>query len=99
MPSLVTRRASLDDYLEFEREAELRHEYRNGEIVAMSGARINHERLVRNLLFRIQLGMGDRPCEVFSSNLKLAVPAANLIAYPDVMVVCGDIYEKVECHP
>ena len=72
--------------MERERKAETRSEYRNGEIVAMADASPEHARIVRNLLSKIDLKLGDGPCEVFSTDLRLGVRAANLYTYPDVMI-------------
>lgn len=33
--------------------------------------------------------LGDRPCEVYSSDVRIRVPATGLSAYPDLSVVCG----------
>jgi|ERR1700761_52685 len=89
MPSIATR-VSPEEYLERERQAETRSEYRNGEIVAMSGASIRHGRITGNLVFRIRSALKNSSCEVFSTDLRLAVRAANLFTYPDVMVICGE---------
>jgi Uma2 family endonuclease len=87
MPSTATR-VSPEEYLERERAAELKSEYRDGVIVAMSGASLRHERIIGNLYFSLRAQL--RGCEVFVSNLRLAVRAVNLFAYPDIMVICGD---------
>jgi Uma2 family endonuclease len=87
MPSTATK-VSPEEYLERERAAEFKSEYRAGEIVAMSGASLRHERIIGNLIFNIRLRL--RGCEVFVANLRLEVRAANLFTYPDVMVICGD---------
>jgi Uma2 family endonuclease len=87
MPSTATK-VSPEEYLERERAAEFKCEYRAGEIVAMSGASLRHERIIGNLIFNIRLRL--RGCEVFVANLRLEVRAANLFTYPDVMVICGD---------
>src|ERR1700728_1055327 len=89
MPSAATR-VSPEEYLERERQAETRSEYRNGEIVAMASASFVHAQIISNLHFRIRLRLGRGPCGVFTTDLRLAVRAANLYTYPDVMVTCGE---------
>ncbi|HEX3684165.1 MAG TPA: Uma2 family endonuclease [Bryobacteraceae bacterium] len=88
MPSTATR-VTPEEYLERERQAETRSEYRNGEIVAMAGASFAHAQIVSNLHFRIRIGLGNRSCGLFTTDLRLAVRAANVFTYPDVMVICG----------
>ncbi|HEX3684166.1 MAG TPA: Uma2 family endonuclease [Bryobacteraceae bacterium] len=90
MPSTATR-VTPEEYLERERQAETRSEYRNGEIVAMAGSSPAHARIVRNLVIDIGSKLGGGSCEVFSTDLRLGVGAANLYAYPDVMVTCGEL--------
>src|SRR5579875_3053654 len=89
MPSVATR-VSPEEYLERERKAETKSEYRNGAIVAMAGASIVHARIISNLMFQIHSALRHGPCEVFSTDLRLAVRAASLFTYPDVMVICGE---------
>src|ERR1700761_6242307 len=90
MPSAATR-VSPEEYLERERKAETRSEYRNGEIVAMARSSPAHARIVMNLVIKIGSKLGDGPCEVFSTDLRLGVRAANLYTYPDVMITCGEL--------
>jgi Uma2 family endonuclease len=83
-------RVSPEEYLERERQAEYKSEYRNGEIVAMAGASLVHARIISNLIIEIGSRLRGGPCGAFSTDLRLAVRAANLFTYPDVMVVCGE---------
>lgn len=88
MPSAAAR-VSPEEYLERERAAETKSEYRNGEIVAMAGASVRHAVIISNLVIELGSRLRKRPCNVFSTDLRSAARAANLFAYPDVMVVCG----------
>jgi Uma2 family endonuclease len=89
MPSAATR-VSPEEYLERERQAETRSEYRDGVIVAMSGASVRHGNIVSNLVIEIGTRIRGSRCRVYSTDLRLAVRAANLYTYPDVMVICGE---------
>jgi Uma2 family endonuclease len=86
----VATRVSPEEYLERERQAETRSEYRDGVIVAMSGASLRHGRMVRNLISLLDRRLAEGPCEVFATDLRLRVRAANLYTYPAVMVICGE---------
>jgi Uma2 family endonuclease len=44
----LIRQKSIEEYLAAEETAEQRSEYRNGEIIAMAGGSINHNRIIRN---------------------------------------------------
>ena len=87
--SSVATRVSPEEYLERERKAETKSEYGNGEIVAMAGASFVHAQIISNLTFQIRSGLRDQQCSVLSTDLRLAVRAANLYTYPDMMVICG----------
>ena len=90
MATVPANHISPEEYLERERKAETRSEYLRGEIFAMAGASIRHGRIVRNLVSSLDSALGNGPCEVFSTDLRLAVNPAGMYTYPDVMVVCGD---------
>lgn len=85
-PRLMTE----EEYLEFEDKAEMRHEYINGAVYAMSGASLAHNQIT----FRLATGLSNRlrggPCEVFLLDLKLKLELASdrIFYYPDVMVAC-----------
>ncbi|HLK97332.1 MAG TPA: Uma2 family endonuclease [Hymenobacter sp.] len=78
-----------EDYLRQERQAEFKSEYYRGEVFAMSGARLEHNRLVANLIISLGARLSGSGCEVFPSDLRLHIPETTLYTYPDVMVVCG----------
>ena len=79
------------EYLEQERRAERKSEYLQGEVFAMAGASRRHGLIVTNLTAELRQQLKGKPCEVYSSDLRLRVTAAGLYTYPDVMVVCGDV--------
>lgn len=79
------------EYLERERRAEFKSEYFQGEMFAMAGASRRHGLITTNLIREISQQLKGKPCEVYSSDLRLRVTAAGLYTYPDVIVACGDI--------
>jgi Uma2 family endonuclease len=78
------------DYLALERQAKWKSEYMDGEMVAMAGASRNHALIVTNLTRELSTQLLQRPCEVYSSDLRVRVPATGLYTYPDVVVVCAE---------
>lgn len=83
---------SVEEYLELERDSEVRHEYVNGELRAMSGASRRHNRIAGKIYRRLSdiadEAEGD-PCRVYMSDMKVLTPDGPFY-YPDVMVACGD---------
>lgn len=82
---------SYADYLAFEREAETKHEYINGHVYAMAGGSPEHARLAARLSALLLQALAGRPCEVFSSDLRVRNRQTGRSTYPDVTVICGRI--------
>jgi Uma2 family endonuclease len=81
---------SPEEYLARERSAETKSEYVDGEIVAMSGASERHVLIVSNLVAALVSRLRERPCRVYSTDMKVRVDDRGLYAYTDVAVVCGE---------
>jgi Uma2 family endonuclease len=85
-----------EQYLEIERKAEFKSEYYQGEMYAMSGARMDHNRLVVNMVAQIHAQLRGRPCEVCSNDLRVRVGADELYTYPDIVVTCDPRFLDAE---
>lgn len=81
----ITREA----YLEGERSAEVRHEFVDGEVHAMVGGTLAHNRIAGRLHLALSLHLRNGPCQTYMSDVKVRVAAANAFYYPDLLVVCG----------
>jgi Uma2 family endonuclease len=76
-----------EEYLELEITSETRNEYRNGEIIEMTGGTPNHNELTSNLIVSLKTALKGKSYRVFITDQRLWIPAANLYTYPDIMVV------------
>jgi Uma2 family endonuclease len=78
------------EYLALEEVSNTKHEYLDGEILAMAGGTPEHAELSAAIIASLhrQLRTG---CRVFSSDLRVRVSATGLATYPDVTVVCGPL--------
>jgi Uma2 family endonuclease len=86
-----------EEYLAFERAAEYKNEYFDGEIYAMTGASRRHNLIAGNIFTALNNQLRDKPCEAYMSDMRVRTPAANVYTYPDVVVACGDpTFEDVE---
>jgi Uma2 family endonuclease len=83
-------RLSPEEFLEFERAAETKHEYFNGEIVDIPGGSIAHCAIVSNVVAFLNAFLRKRPCLALSSDMRLGISTSRAYTYPDVMVVCGE---------
>ncbi len=60
------------EYLDIERQSDIRHEYRQGLVYAMAGGTDNHDRLTFNLLKLIDDHLGSlTDCRFYSGNVKV----------------------------
>jgi Uma2 family endonuclease len=91
MCALPTSRFTEADYLKLDRSSEERYEFIDGEIVAMSGSSEPHARISVNAAVSLYAQIGDRPCSVYSSNLRVRLLPGRHYVYPDVTVVCGEV--------
>ena len=79
-----------EEYLAFERKAENKNEYVNGEIFAMTGASRKHNLIVGNLVRELGQQLKGKPCEVYPGEMRVKAPASRSYVYPDVVVVCSE---------
>lgn len=77
-----------DDYLAYEAEALDRHEFLGGEVHAMAGASVRHNRIAGNLFSRLHMAAAGTPCMVLMSDVKLRLDSGNIYYYPDLMLAC-----------
>ena len=88
------------EYLEWEAQQELRHEFVNGRISAMTSdsaeydsARTLHERITANLSSMLQNNLQSSVCRVFDADVKVQILESNSFLYPDVSV-SGDVQDR-----
>jgi Uma2 family endonuclease len=79
-------RFTLQEFLAWEAEQSDRHEFVQGEVHAMVGARRSHGRVVMNLGRLIGNALVGSPCEVYAETMKVQVDEA--VLYPDLFVTC-----------
>jgi Uma2 family endonuclease len=81
---------SAEEYLVWEPTQEERYEYWDGEVVMMSGATRNHNRVSANFFKLIDDALADRSCEVYIVDVKVQVEPGQKYFYPDVVVTCDE---------
>jgi Uma2 family endonuclease len=79
------------EYLEMEIASAEKHEYYQGEIFAMAGATVEHNRIATNVTGEIYSKLKGKNCNVFNSDLRVHIQANSLYTYPDITVVCGEV--------
>ncbi len=79
-----------EDYLKFERGADSRHEFLDGEIYATAGESLSHSLVCVNLGGEVRAKLKGKNCEALSPNMKVCTSTASLFSYPDLTIVCGE---------
>lgn len=78
-----------EDYLAWEAEQAVKHEYVRGEVFAMAGGEDRHASASGNVYVLLRQHLRHTRCRVYMSDVKLRVDAANVFFYPDVFVTCS----------
>jgi Uma2 family endonuclease len=89
MSAIPKTKLTPEEYLEFERKSEERHEYFGGEIFAMSGAKRNHNVIAWNIGGELRQKLKDKNCEAYPADMRVFIPENGLCTYPYLVVVCG----------
>jgi Uma2 family endonuclease len=84
-------RHTIVEYVAIEEESSVRHEFANGEILAMAGGTPEHAALAAAVVTLLGGQLRGKSCRVYSSDLRLRVLETGLATYADASVVCGDI--------
>ena len=85
-----------DEFLVWEAQQALRHEYLAGDVFAMTGGTLDHNRLAGNLFAALRAGLRGTPCEVFINDVMVRVEAADACFYPDLVVTCSEADRHAE---
>ena len=89
-PDVIPTRLTLDEYRAMEENNPGRHEYRNGEIVTMSGGSEVHSAIASNFLIYLGFLLRDTDFRLYSSDLRVWIPDYQCGTYADLMVVNGE---------
>lgn len=93
MSSLAQEYYSPAQYLNLERSSENKNEYINGHVYAMTGASREHNLIAGNVFGELRSQLKDRPCEVFTADMRVKVSSTGMYTYPDVTGACGPRFE------
>lgn len=85
---------SVEEYLESEIHSLEKHEYYNGEVFAMAGATVEHNRIVSNTFIEIGAQLKGKACVPYSADLRIKEEQSKLYTYPDISIICGEIQKS-----
>jgi Uma2 family endonuclease len=90
---------TMEEYLQWEKTQQEKHEYYRGEIftmeghgdaLAMSGAGHRHNKLYSNLFVGLGILLKGKSCQPYGSDMRIHIPENTLYTYPDITIICGD---------
>ncbi len=80
---------TIEAYLDWEPRQELRYEYVNGQVFAMTGGTLPHNDIAINLLTALQPQVRAQGCRINIADAKVNV-APPIYRYPDLVVSCDE---------
>jgi len=89
---------TIEEYLAFERGSELRHEFHDGEVVAVTGGTLNHSQVISNLVACLASALQSTTSRVLSQSMRVRIPNSRRYVYPDAVVVVDEPKLEDEQH-
>lgn len=83
-------RRSPQEYLDWEATQDVKHEYLDGEVFAMTGGTIAHNLISGNFYALLKSHLRGKGCRAFIADVKVQVSERGAYFYPDVMVSCDE---------
>jgi Uma2 family endonuclease len=80
---------TVEEYLEWEAKQELRYEYINGDILAMTGGTIPHNKIYLNFYRALYPHLRQRGCEAYVSDVKVQAFTNTRYFYADLVATCN----------
>jgi len=81
---------SPDEYLAMERASEEKHEYYDGYVQAMSGARLKHVQIAGNLYTELGSYLKGKECQILPNDMRVSIPGRTAYLYPDASILFGE---------
>lgn len=78
------------EYLEFDAASEIKHEFVNGEVFAMTGGSLKNNVICMNAGTTLNNQLENKDCIVSTSDTRVKVASKVSYRYPDVTVICGE---------
>ena len=82
-------KATVQEYFALERASDTRHEYVDGEILALAGETPDHNVIAGNVYYRFRIAFETRPCWAYIEGVRTRVTPTKY-RYPDIAALCGE---------
>ena len=88
--ALESRQFTPEEYFEWEAQQELRYEYFDGDVFAMTGGSLPHADIALNIASILREPLRGR-CKVRNSDAKVGITETGPFVYPDISVSCHEL--------
>ncbi len=86
--AIIKKKYTYEEYLQLEKDTDIRHEFWNGEVFAMAGGSRNHSEIGGNIYSCLGSNFKPQGCKVYQADVKLEFEEENYYVYPDVVLTC-----------
>ena len=88
--SISKKQYTVDEYIKFDEESGIRHEFHEGFLYPIDGTSANHNEIIQNIAAQLRPVFRKRGCKVFHENLKLQIKNNSKYVYPDIILTCDE---------
>lgn len=78
------------EYFAWEEQQQIRHEYLNGEVYAMTGGTLNHSQIAGNIYRILGNHLRGSGCRTLNSDARVNICETDDFVYPDLSVTCDE---------
>jgi Uma2 family endonuclease len=86
--AIEKRKYTYEEYLQLEKDTDIRHEFWNGEVFAMAGGSRSHSQLSYNINRAVNDTFAPKGCFSYQADVKVEFEEGNYYVYPDVVLTC-----------
>ena len=91
----ISQKYSFEEYVAFEQESKIRHEFQDGLLIPIEATTKNHNILITNFLLNANIPkLRKQGCQLFHENVITEVATTKKGVYPDIVVTCNKEDQK-----
>lgn len=100
-PGTTEKLYTVEEWLEFEKTAEVRHEYYFGKLIPMAGEAKRANIIAGNIKRQLDIPLYNKGFQIFDHDIKAEVISDGIYRYPDLVVapVVDDEHDYIVKHP
>ncbi len=88
--AISKKQYTVDEYIEFEENSEIRHEFHEGILYPIEGTSLAHNEVIQNVVALLRPDFRKRGCKMAHENVKLQIIEKGKYVYPDILLTCDE---------